>query len=69
MVLALLQGGRRGTGAVEAISRLKPNVDALITVSNDKLLEILPESVPLDEALTCADDILRQVRAHADRLR
>ena len=33
---------------------------ALITVANDKLLEILPDNVPVNEALTCADDILRQ---------
>ena len=37
-------------------------MDALIVVANDKLLQILPESVPVNEALTCADDILRQVR-------
>lgn len=43
------------------MANLKPNVDALIVVANDKLLQILPESVPVNEALTCADDILRQV--------
>lgn len=54
------EGGRRTKQALEAIAKLKPNVDALITVANDKLLEILPDSVPINEALTCADDILRQ---------
>ena len=33
---------------------------AIITVANDKLLQILPDSVPINEALSCADDILRQ---------
>lgn len=41
-------------------------MDALIVVANDKLLQILPESVPVNEALTCADDILRQVREDFD---
>lgn len=54
------EGGRRKRQAMESINALKPNVDALITVANDKLLEILPDSVPINEALTCADDILRQ---------
>jgi cell division protein FtsZ len=54
------EGGQRRRQAAESIALLKPNVDALITIANDKLLQILPESVPLNEALTCADDILRQ---------
>jgi cell division GTPase FtsZ len=37
-------------------------VDILIVVSNDKLLEIVPEGVPLQEAFSLADEILRQVR-------
>lgn len=54
------EGGQRRKQAAASIAMLKPNVDALITIANDKLLQILPESVPLNEALTCADDILRQ---------
>ena len=54
------EGGQRRRQAAASIAMLKPNVDALITIANDKLLQILPESVPLNEALTCADDILRQ---------
>ena len=42
---------------------------ALITVANDKLLEILPDSVPINEALTCADDILRQVQGANKKFR
>ena len=36
------------------------HVDILIVVSNDKLLEIVPEGVPLQEAFSLADEILRQ---------
>jgi len=54
------EGGRRKRQAAQAIAELKPNVDAIITVANDKLLQILPDSVPINEALSCADDILRQ---------
>ena len=32
----------------------------LIVVSNDKLLEIVPEGVPLQDAFSLADEILRQ---------
>jgi cell division protein FtsZ len=38
-----------------------PSPTALIAVSNNKLLEFLPDTVPMTEALICADDILRQV--------
>ena len=37
-------------------------MDILIVVSNDKLLDIVPEGVPLQEAFSMADEILRQVR-------
>ena len=36
------------------------HVDILIVVSNDKLLEIVPEGLPLQEAFGMADEILRQ---------
>ena len=36
------------------------HVDILIVVSNDKLLEIVPEGMPLQEAFSIADEILRQ---------
>ena len=34
--------------------------DILIVVSNDKLLEIVPEGVPLQDAFSMADEIPRQ---------
>ena len=35
-------------------------MDTLIVVSNDKLLQIVPENTPLTDAFLVADDILRQ---------
>ena len=54
------EGRRRMQQAISAIEELEAQVDILIVVSNDKLLEIVPESVPLQEAFTLADEILRQ---------
>ena len=54
------EGRRRMNQAIEAIEALEAQVDILIVVSNDKLLEIVPEGVPLQEAFSMADEILRQ---------
>ena len=54
------EGRRRMKQATEAIERLKGCVDTLILVSNNKLLEILPENTPLEKSFAVADDILRQ---------
>eukprot|EP01036_Dinobryon_divergens_P029496 gene29496-38599_t len=54
------EGRKRMTQAKEAILEMKGCVDTLIVVSNDKLLEIVPENTPLTDAFLVADDILRQ---------
>ncbi len=54
------EGRRRMMQAQEAIDTLQEHVDILVTVSNDKLLEIVPEGMPLNEAFSIADEILRQ---------
>jgi cell division protein FtsZ len=54
------EGQRRMNQAIEAIDTLQESVDILVTVSNDKLLEIVPEGMPLNEAFSIADEILRQ---------
>ena len=54
------EGRRRMQQALEAIEELQNHVDILIVVSNDKLLEIVPEGLPLQEAFGMADEILRQ---------
>lgn len=56
----LFEGRRRMRQAVEAIERLKASVDTVIVVSNNKLLEIIPEDTPIERSFAVADDILRQ---------
>lgn len=54
------EGKRRMRQATEAIDRLRQNVDTVIVVSNNKLLDIIPENTPLEASFRVADDILRQ---------
>eukprot|EP01035_Chromulina_nebulosa_P018107 gene18107-23761_t len=54
------EGRRRMQQAKLAIAEMKTKVDTLIVVSNDKLLQIVPENTPLTEAFLVADDVLRQ---------
>jgi cell division protein FtsZ len=54
------EGRRRKKQAEDAIAKLRENVDTLILVSNDKLLEVIPEGTPLTAAFRVADDVLRQ---------
>jgi cell division protein FtsZ len=52
--------GRRQQNAREGLARLSPHTDTLITVPNDRLLQIAPRSLTLDLAFQLADDVLRQ---------
>ena len=54
------EGRRRMQQALQAIERLREVVDTLIIVSNDRLLQIIPENTPLQKAFSVADDVLRQ---------
>lgn len=54
------EGRRRMKQATESIDRLREHVDTVIIVSNNKLLDIIPENTPLEAAFRVADDILRQ---------
>lgn len=54
------EGKRRMRQAIAAIERLKQHVDTVIVVSNDRLLDIIPEDTPMNRAFAVADDILRQ---------
>lgn len=54
------EGKRRMKQAIAAIERLRENVDTVIVVSNDRLLEIIPDDTPMERAFAVADDILRQ---------
>jgi cell division protein FtsZ len=48
--------------ALTSIQTLKQSVDTLIVVSNDRLLQIIPENTPLQRAFSLADDVLKQVQ-------
>jgi cell division protein FtsZ len=52
--------GRRQVNAREGINRLRPFTDTLITVPNDRLLQLAPRNLPLELAFHMADDVLRQ---------
>ena len=48
--------------ASDGIEALRRNVDTLIVIPNDRLLDVVGESTPLQDAFLLADDVLRQVR-------
>jgi cell division protein FtsZ len=53
--------GRRRTGqADEGIAALQSRVDTLIVIPNDRLLSVISEQTPVQEAFQSADDVLRQ---------
>jgi len=52
--------GRRQQNAREGLSRLRQYTDTLITVPNDRLLQVAPRDLPLELAFRLADDVLRQ---------
>lgn len=55
--------------ATDGIETLRKNVDTLIVIPNDRLLDVVGESTPLQDAFLLADDVLRQARARALGLR
>jgi len=54
------EGKKRRQAAEEGIALLKQHVDTLITVPNDRLLQVADKKMPLKEAFRLADDVLRQ---------
>ncbi|MBW4660525.1 MAG: cell division protein FtsZ [Drouetiella hepatica Uher 2000/2452] len=54
------EGRRRTNQADEGIAALQSRVDTLIIIPNDKLLSVISEQTPVQEAFRVADDILRQ---------
>lgn len=51
---------RRSTNAAQGIKLLQPHSHTLITIPNDRLLEIIPRDLSLEVAFRIADDVLRQ---------
>ncbi|VTS32504.1 cell division protein FtsZ [Streptococcus pseudoporcinus] len=54
------EGNKRGNFAIEGIQELREQVDTLLIISNNNLLEIVDKKTPLLEALSEADNVLRQ---------
>src|SRR6266702_2638684 len=54
------EGNKRRMAAEEGIANLRQHVDTLITVPNDRLLQVADKKMPLSEAFRLADDVLRQ---------
>ncbi len=54
------EGRRRTSQAESGIAALQASVDTLIIIPNDKLLSVISEQTPVQEAFRVADDILRQ---------
>ena len=54
------EGARRRANADVAIDKLSRQVDALITIPNDRLLQTIDPRTPLLETFKIADDVLRQ---------
>jgi cell division protein FtsZ len=51
--------GKRKNNADEGIAQLRPYTDTLITIPNDKLLQVAPRDLPLDMSFRLSDDALR----------
>ena len=56
----VFEGRRRTSQAEQGVEALKTRVDTLIIIPNNKLLEVIPEQTPVQEAFRYADDVLRQ---------
>ncbi len=54
------EGSQRAKIAEEALSQLKERVDTLITIHNDKILQVIDRKTSLIDAFEIVDDILRQ---------
>ena len=51
------EGPKRGRYAAEGLKNLKENVDTLVTISNNRLLEIVDRKTPMLEAFSEADNV------------
>lgn len=54
------EGPKKARFAAEGISRMREHVDTLVTISNNRLLEIVDKKTPIIEAFREADNVLRQ---------
>ncbi|KXZ39556.1 cell division protein FtsZ [Alkalithermobacter thermoalcaliphilus JW-YL-7 = DSM 7308] len=56
----LFEGRRRAIHAEQGIQELKSKVDTLITIPNDRLLQVVEKKTSMLEAFRIADDVLKQ---------
>jgi cell division protein FtsZ len=56
----LFEGPRRRRMAEEWANRLRDHVDTMITVPNDRLLQVVDKKATMQQAFAAADDVLRQ---------
>ena len=56
----MFEGGQRKNIADRAFAELADKVDTIITISNDKLLQVIDKRTSLLDAFKIADDVLRQ---------
>ena len=56
----LFEGNERMTHAIEGLENLKPYVDTLIVIPNERLMEIVEPGTPMVQAFREADNVLRQ---------
>lgn len=54
------EGRRRQSQAERGTAKLKEKVDTLITIPNDRLMQVVDKRTPIVEAFRIADDVLRQ---------
>lgn len=54
------EGRKRANQADRGIQELKEKVDTLITIPNDRLLQVVDKDTSINEAFRIADDVLRQ---------
>ncbi|XP_006652974.1 cell division protein FtsZ homolog 1, chloroplastic [Oryza brachyantha] len=54
------EGRKRSLQALEALEKLERSVDTLIVIPNDRLLDVVDDNTPLQDAFLLADDVLRQ---------
>jgi cell division protein FtsZ len=54
------EGKKRMQIAENGIAELESKVDTLITIPNERILQVIEKKTPLNEAFSYADDVLRQ---------
>jgi cell division protein FtsZ len=56
----MFEGKKRNAQAEIGIQALRAEVDSLITIPNDRLLQVVQKNTALNDAFRIADDVLRQ---------